>query len=119
MPRGGRRGREVSRFSGPSEFQHAQDGNSVLVRVLFVRENSYRLRLDRASHAGLLMSLTGGRLRRLQTFDRPAFGNDPPLRLPAGDEEDLRRAEFCETIGQSIILHPNSVFAETLPPGMR
>ena len=73
-------------------------------------ENSYRLRLNRASYAGFLISLAGGRLRRLQAFDRPAFGNDPPLRLPGGDEENLRRVGFRETIGQSAVLHPNSMF---------
>ena len=51
----------------------------------------------------------GGRLRWLQAFDRPAFGNDPPLRLPGGDEENLRRAGFRVTIGQSAVLHPNSM----------
>ncbi len=40
----------------------------------------------------------------------PAFGNNPPLRLPGGDEENLRRAGFRETIGQSAVLHPNSMF---------
>ena len=48
-----------------------------------------------------------GRLRRLESFDGPALGNDPASGLPRCNEEHFQRIGFRESIGQHAVLYPN------------
>jgi hypothetical protein len=79
----------------------ASDGAPVQVPMAERTSGSGGLRSDDAPHTRFLISLAGGRLHRLQSFDRPALGNDPTLRLSRGDEEDFSRARLAETVRQN------------------
>jgi transcriptional regulator with XRE-family HTH domain len=62
--------------------------------------------INATANPGFLVGLLGGGIARFESLDRPAFRNDPALRLATGDQKNFEAGGLCPAIGQRRVLQP-------------